>query len=94
MRLIALSLVLLPLAAVAQRPAPAPARCGPEGADKVRTERSGPERVRPLNEMPDARPVLAVRRTVDGCPVLLVRDGARIVEEPVARPEPRRTFRP
>lgn len=88
-------LLLLPLlaAAAAAERRGEPARCGP-GADRVGAETRGPARARPLNEMPDARPVLSVYRQVDGCAVLLVRENGRIVEEPVGRPEQRRVFRP
>lgn len=70
-----------------------PARCRPE-ADRARAEARQAPRARPLNEMPDARPVLTVYRRVDGCAVLLVKDRGRIFEEPVGRPEQRRVFRP
>lgn len=56
--------------------------------------RPEPARPRPLAEMPDARPVLTVYRQVGGRPVLLVREGGRIVEERVDRPELRRVFTP
>lgn len=59
-----------------------PAGCGPVAA-KAQARPEAPARARPLNEMPDARPVLTVYREVDGCPVLLVRRAGRIVEEPV-----------
>lgn len=89
-------LLLLPLVTAAS-PAerrPEPTRCGKPGADAVRSTPDAPTRVRPLNEMPDARPTLSVWRQVDGCSVLLVRENGRIVEEPVGRPERRRVFRP
>ena len=69
--------LLLTLVAAAEPPA-------------VATERARP---RPLAEMPPARRVLTVYREVDGRPVLLVREGGRIVEEPVGRPEGRRALR-
>lgn len=94
MRLFVLLLALAPLAAApAQRPVQEPARCRP-GADKAQSQRQGPARPRPLIEMPDARPVLAVQRRVDGCSVLLVREGGRIIEEPVGARGRRRVFRP
>ena len=86
-------LITATLLASAAALAAEPARCRP-GADRARAETAQPTRARPLNEMPDARPVLTVYRKVDGCAALLVRDRGRIVEEPVGRPEMRRTFRP
>ncbi|PAX09355.1 hypothetical protein [Sphingomonas lenta] len=91
--------LLLALAspAVAQMPmtgAPEPARCRSPGADRAQVQPKGPARPRPLIEMPDARPVLTVYRQVNGCSVLLVKEGGRIVEEPVGAPERRRVFRP
>ena len=70
------------------------AKCATPGADKAATRPASPPRARPLSEMPPARAVLTVYRQVDGCPVLLVKDGGRIVEEPAGRPELRRVFRP
>lgn len=93
MRSLVLLLALGSAAAVAQTPGPEPARCKP-GADKVQARPEQPPRIQPLEEMPDARPVLTVQREVDGCNVLLVREGGRIIEEPVGRPERRRVFRP
>lgn len=87
--------LLLALAATgaAAQPHSEPARCRPS-AHPAQTPPSQPPRIRPLDEMPDARPVLTVYRKVDGCNVLLVREGSRIIEEPVNRPEQRRVFRP
>lgn len=94
MRAPVLLLALCPAAAVAELPRAADAgRCGP-AIDRAAAKPEKPARPRPLNEMPDARPVLTVQREVGGCPVLLVREGPRIVEEPVGRPERRRVFRP
>lgn len=93
MRFLALVIALSPIAAAAEPVAREHARCKP-GADRVQSRPSEPPRVRPLDEMPDARPVLTVYREVNGCNVLLVREGSRIIEEPVGRPERRRVFRP
>lgn len=68
-------------------------RCA-SGIDRVAARPAEPARARPLNEMPPARPVLTVLREVDGCAVLLVREGGRVIEEPVYAPERRRIFRP
>lgn len=86
-----LVLALVAGAATAQQREAEPARCKP-GADRVAAPK-GPARARPLNEMPDARPVLTVQRQVNGCDVLLIREGSRIIEEPVGRPEQRRVFK-
>lgn len=93
MRKLLLFVALPAVAATAQPTKVEPARCKP-GADRAGSREAVIARPRPLNEMPDARPVLTVYRQVDGCGVLLVRENGRIVEEPVARPELRRTFRP
>lgn len=85
--------LLLALAPVAAQ-LPEPERCVGPGAARAADRQKQPPRARPLNEMPDARPVLTVYHRVDGCNVLLIRDGGRIVEEPVGRPEQRRVFRP
>ena len=94
MRKLVLLLAAVPLTGIsAQRPVQEPPRCKP-GADRAQARPEGPARPRPLIEMPDARPVLTVYRQVDGCDVLLVKENGRIVEEPIGRPELRRTFRP
>lgn len=88
-----LTAVLLIAAPIVQEPLRESPRCRP-AADRARASGNEALRLRPLNEMPDARPVLTVYRQVDGCAVLLVRDKGRIVEEPVGHPELRRTFKP
>lgn len=93
MRTSMLLAALIPTVASAQAPPFEPARCRPE-ATRAEDRRMATARPRKLGEMPPARPVLAVDRRVDGCAVLLVMDGGRIVEEPVGRPQMRRTFRP
>lgn len=85
----------LVLAAISAQPSvqARPASCAP-GPDRAVARPKQPPRARPLNEMPPARTVLAVDHQVDGCRVLLIREGGRITEEPVGRPERRRVFRP
>ena len=68
-------------------------RCALPGADRVAARTAAPARARPLNEMPPARSVLAVYAQVDGCAVLRIRDGTRIVEEPAGIPDRRPVFR-
>jgi hypothetical protein len=68
-------------------------RCVP-APNRVSKPPAASARARPLNEMPPAREVLTVLRESDGCPVLLIRENGRIVEEPVGRPDRRRVFRP
>jgi hypothetical protein len=68
------------------------ARCG--AATLAGAPATPAARARPLGEMPPARAVLSVHRRGAGCPVLLVRERGRIVEEPVGRPEARRVFTP
>ena len=82
------------LALVAADPALAADRCARSGSARVATPSGGPPRARPLNEMPPAREVLTVLREVNGCPVLLVREGGRVTEEPVGRPDRRHVIRP
>lgn len=67
-------------------------RCAP-ALDRVSRPPVTSARARPLNEMPPAREVLTVLRERDGCPVLVVRESGRIMEEPVGRPDRRRVFR-
>lgn len=86
-----LVMALVAGAATAQTPKVEPARCKP-GADRAAAPQE-PARSRPLIEMPDARPLLTVYRQVNGCSVLLVKEGDRIIEEPVGRPEQRRVLR-
>ena len=93
MHKLTLVLALATASASAQAPRTEPARCN-AGADKAHSRTTQPPRARPLIEMPDARPVLAVYRQVGDCNVLLVRENGRIIEEPVGRPEARRVFRP
>lgn len=93
MRKLCLLLSLSAATVVAQRPDPESARCNP-GADRADVRSSTTSQSRPLGEMPDARRILAVYRQVDGCNVMLVREGPLIIEEPVGRPEQRRIFRP
>ncbi len=89
------TLLLAPaLAATAPASPPAANRCAAPGADRVTVRPARPTRARPLNEMPPARGMLTVYRRVDGCPVLLVRDGGLILKEWAGRPDQRRVFRP
>lgn len=87
--MIAAQLAGLALAASATAEPP----CAP-ATDRVSRPSAASARARPLNEMPLARQVLTVLREADGCPVLLVRENGRILEEPVGRPDRRRVFRP
>ena len=65
-----MSLILLVLAATAT---PGAKPCRRPGADRVDARQ--PARARKLGEMPPARQVLGVFRTVDGCPTpIVVRD--------------------
>ena len=93
MHKLTLLLALTTVSASAEAPRTEPTRCT-AGAGNTQSRTTQPPRVRPLIEMPDARPVLAVYRQVAGCNVLLVRENGRIIEEPVNRPETRRVFRP
>lgn len=69
-------------------------RCASPDTDRVTARPERALRARPLTEMPPARQVLTVYRRVPGCPVILVRDGDRIVEEPVDKPDRRSVFKP
>jgi hypothetical protein len=68
-------------------------RCAP-APDRVSRPPAATARARPLSEMPPAREALTVLREADGCPVLLIGENGRIVEELVGRPDRRRVFRP
>ena len=82
-------MLILAMALMAADPAPASAamvrpavRCAPP---RVHTESSGSTRPRKLEELPAGQLMLAVNKTVDGCPVnVLMRKGpsGRWVEEP------------
>ena len=89
---------LIALAVIAATVGPASARSGVDrcvrSGERIASPPVQPFRARPLGEMPPARAVLAVDRRVDGCPVLLIREGGRIVEEPVGDLGRRRTFTP
>lgn len=66
-------LLSLAAAATATPPIARNAPCRQPGTERAATR--GSVRIRPLGEMPPARQVLAVYRSIDGCPTpVVVRD--------------------